>query len=140
MEEGGYSLTPTWLGKLASAPGLVLYKVVTTMSSTPMLNLAIFYAINLRPGKLPSGRFRLTGQHIILTTTMLLGAEGSQLGIVGREGRGRELATRKVGDMSGLFNTASSFACSICNTGNNIITNGDTVKVAPGTYECNESG
>ena len=39
-----------------------------------------------------------------------LGVEGSQLGIVGGEGVGRELTTRNVGDMSGMYSAISSWA------------------------------
>ena len=44
--------------------------------------------------------------------------------------------------MSGLFNAISSAPSSawVDYTGNNIITNGDVVEVALGTYQCNESG
>ena len=51
----------------------------------------------------------------------------------------RRLDVRKVGDMSGLFNAVSSGNDNRYNTGNNIISNGDRVEVAQGTYHCDES-
>ena len=44
---------------------------------------------------------------------------------------------RCASDMDGFFNAVSSLGS---NTGNNIISNGDTVELATGIYECNESG
>ena len=61
---------------------------------------------------------------------------------VGGDESQRRLDIRNVGDMSGLFNAISSAPSSawVDYTGNNIITNGDVVEVALGTYQCNESG
>jgi len=59
---------------------------------------------------------------------------------VGGDESQRRLDIRNVGDMSGLFNAVSSKNSDHYNTGNNIISNGDRVEVALGTYQCNESG
>ena len=82
---------------------------------------------------------RLSSPFVVLFLVLImnLGAEGNQLGIKGRVGGGRGLTTRNVADMSGLCNAASSYISSSSNS--NIITKGDKVEVALGTYQCNES-
>jgi len=52
----------------------------------------------------------------------------------------RRLEIRNVGDMDVLFNAVSNTVRLSYNTGDDIITNEDTVEVTIGTYHCNESG
>ena len=63
----------------------------------------------------------------------IFGVEGGEVGSK------RRLGIRNDGNMSGLFNAVSIYSSSPVSTGDNIVSNGDTVEVAVGTYECNDS-
>ena len=73
--EDDRSPTSRWLGEFPSVPGLLLDTLPRSMLSAPILNAALFCAVNLRSGNLPSDRIRLPGNLILLMTT-LHGAKG----------------------------------------------------------------